>query len=216
MTRRFLIFSFAAGLLALGGLNARAGLIQLPTDLGTGPSGLGTTGNYAIVDNLEFSNFSYTATNVIPGGPVPPPPAAASVTVSALTSNPGEAGITFTSGFVAPAGATYDYAISYKMTALAGTTISDASLIVTAGNFGGNGAVSVGETLSTGGTGTHLEATIGSPVAGPVSFAPQTSITVTKDITVVGGNEGATVSVINQKKKKKSKEREELKSGNPT
>ena len=37
MTRRFLIFSFAAGLLALGGLNARAGTIPIT------------------VGNLEFS-----------------------------------------------------------------------------------------------------------------------------------------------------------------
>ncbi|MGC1717595.1 MAG: hypothetical protein WA746_01290, partial [Isosphaeraceae bacterium] len=63
MTRRFLISSLAVGLLALAGLNAQAGTIPLPTTLAD------LEGNSAIQGNLEFSNFTYTAT---PSGTPPP------------------------------------------------------------------------------------------------------------------------------------------------
>ena len=48
MTRRFLIFSFAAGLLALGGLNARAGTIPIT------------------VGNLEFSDHKVLSATPLP------------------------------------------------------------------------------------------------------------------------------------------------------
>jgi len=195
MTRRFLILSFAVGLLALVGQNVRAGTVPLPNSLAT----LEIAGNNAIVGNLEFSDFSYIPSNVVPGGPAPPP-TAANVTVSPF-SILGETGITFTGGFFAPAGSIYDYAISYHVTALSGT-ITDAYAVLTGGNFGGTGAVSAGETITTlgGALVVHFEPTIpGGPVVGPVYFpAPETSLIVTKDILIVGGSLGATVSIISQ------------------
>ena len=104
MTRRFLIFSFAASLLALGGLNAQAG--TLPTTLDT----LLPAGSSAVVGDLTFSNFTYTTAT--------PPPTAAGVTVNpfSLSGPPVETGISFSGGFFAAPGATADYSITYQVT----------------------------------------------------------------------------------------------------
>jgi hypothetical protein len=188
MTRRFLIASFAVGLLALSGLNAQAGTIPLPSTLAA------LEGNSAIVGNLEFSNFSYTAT------PAGTPPAASGVTVNDLTPPvAGLTGLTFNAPFFAAAGTTVDYAISYTVTVLSGTPITDAYLSVTGGNFVGTGSVDVGETLTTtkGALITTLDASLGSPVAS-ASFGPYTTINVTKDILINGGSNGATVSFVSQ------------------
>jgi len=69
MTRRFLISSLAVGLLALGGLNARAGTIPLP----------------ATVDNLDFSSVA-TLTETATPGTTPP---ATSVTACPLHQRSG-------------------------------------------------------------------------------------------------------------------------------
>jgi len=191
MTRRFLISSLAVGLLALGGLNAQASQINLPTTLAT----LETPGNFAIVDNLEFSNFEYVATP--PGSP----PLASGVTVSPFQTIPGETGITFKGGFFAAAGTIVDYAFTYKVTALSGT-ITDAYLALTGGVFGGTGSISVGETIRNAADGAFLgsmEASIPGLLVTSTSWTPGvTSILVTKDVILVGGSQGATVSIIDQ------------------
>jgi hypothetical protein len=190
MTRRFLISSLAVGLLALGGLNAQAGQIPLPSDLAT----LETAGNFAIVGNLEFSNFGYVAT------PMGSPPPASGVNVNPFTI-PGETGITFSGPFFAAPGTIVDYAISYTLTALSGT-ITDAYLALTGGVFGGSGRVSVGETIRNAADGAFLgsmEASIPGLLVTSTSWTPGvTSILVTKDMILVGGSQGATVSIIDQ------------------
>jgi len=188
MKTRSLFLSLAAGLLvsAIGGLDARAGSEPL--------SDLLVPGATFDVGNLQFSNFTYTPT------PAGSPPAASAVTVSSFTSVPGETGITFNGGFFAAAGTIVDYAITYKVTALTGS-ISDAYLGITGGNFGGTGLVDVGEALlNTKGVqvGTMDAFIPGAGVSTTTLTPPVTSLLVSKDILLVGGSAGATVSIINQ------------------
>jgi len=194
MKRRFLILSFAVGLLALGGLNAQAGQILLPSALPP----LEISGNYALVGDLEFYNFTYS--------PTPPsaPPPAALVTVNSFLSIPGEPGISFNGVFTAGAGTSVDYAISYDVTTTDGKPITDAYLSI--GGFtnnGGTGSVSIAETIFNLG-GTQLSKA-NFAVYGPgqstdttALLPPATTIVVEKDIVVNGGSNGATFSFVNQ------------------
>jgi len=198
MTRRFLILGFAVGLLALGGLNTQAGQITLPSSLAP----LEISGNYAIVGDLMFSNFTYIPT------PLGSPPPDSAVTVNNFTSGPpGESGITFNAAFHADAGQTVDYAITYTVTTTDGSLIKDAYLSLGGfGNNGGNGSVLIGETILNS-QGTVISKTpfevFTSPPPGLSSdttpFVPAaTTITVEKDITVFGGSNGATFSFTSQ------------------
>jgi len=197
MTRRFLILSFfAVGLLALGGLNARAGQILLPSALPP----LEISGNYAIVGDLEFSTFTYSPS------PIGSPPAASAVTVNSFLSIPGEPGISFNGVFTAAANTSVDYAISYVVTTTDGKPITDAYLSL--GGFvnnGGTGSVSIGETILAPNLGGIVISTIpfqvfipGQPVDTTALLPPQTTIVVQKDIVVNGGSNGATFSFVNQ------------------
>jgi len=194
MTRRFLILSFAVGLLALGGLNAQAGLIGLPSALPP----LEISGNYAIVGDLKFSDFTYSST------PFGSPPPASAVTVNSFTSIPGEPGISFNGIFTAPAGQSVDYAISYDVTTTDGKPITDAYLSL--GGFvnnGGTGSVQIGETIFNLG-GTVISKipfqvfTPGQLTDTTALLPPATTIVVEKDITVNGGSNGASFSFVNQ------------------
>jgi len=204
MTRRFLLLSFAVGLLALGGSNAQAGQISISpsgaslSDFTTPPANENPpVGSYAIVGNLEFSNFTYVPT------PVGSPPAASAVTVSSFTSVPSEPGITFNGVFTAAAGSTVDYAISYSVTTTDGTLITDAYLSLGGPAFTGTGTVSIGESiLNSQGT---VISTIPFAVFIPgqsfdttALFPPESTIIVQKDIAVNGGSNGATFSFVNQ------------------
>jgi PEP-CTERM motif len=194
MTRRFLIFSFAAGLLALGGLNAQAGQIPLPTDLGT----LSTPGNFTAVPtpsgNLTFSDLTYSAS------PIVSPPAVGDVTVKNFSAGI-ENGLTFSGAFFAPAGATVDYAITYLVTAPPGFTFTNATLSGVLSTLTGNGTASVNETLLNAATGAAL-GTLGiSPTdtSNIINFpAGVNSLIVDKDVILAGGSMGASVSIINQ------------------
>jgi hypothetical protein len=191
-----LILTLVAGmLLGLSALEARAGQIPLPTALSNliGPPPPG--GPYAIVGNLEFSNFTYTQTTGAP-------PAAAGVTVNpfSLAGPPAETGLQFVGSFNAAAGTTQDWAITYKVTALTGT-ITDAYLAFTGGVLGGTGSISIAETITT--LSGSLLGTMNSSIPGSVvtttAWTPGvTAILVSKDISVVGGNNSAGVSIINQ------------------
>jgi len=188
MTRRFLIFSFAASLLALGGLNAQAG--TLPTTLDT----LLPAGSSAVVGDLTFSNFTYTTAT--------PPPTAAGVTVLpfSLSGPPVETGISFSGGFFAAAGTTADYSIKYQVSVNpGGAPITDAYLAVTGGSLG-TGFVDVGETIKTlsGAPVASLNAFVPGSFVDTASFGPQTTLVITKDIFIFGGSMGATASVIDQ------------------
>jgi hypothetical protein len=188
MTRRFLALGLAVAVLALGGMSARAGSVGLPTTLDNlTPSGTTTT-----VGNLEFSNFSYLQVTGTP-------PPASGVHVDQFVGPPaGETGLEFSGAFSAPAGTTADWKIKYTVTAAPGFLINDAFLQITGGNLGGTGSVSVDETFSNG-KGLHTFVTMsGATLQDTVSFDPQTTLTVTKDIFLNGGSNGATVSVFDQ------------------
>ncbi len=81
--------------------------------------------------------------------------------------------------------------------------IGDAYLSLTGSVFGGTGQVSVGESLFTG-TGapiTTLEAYVqgsGGSFVDSKSFSGYTTIEVQKDLILVGGTNGASVSFVNQ------------------
>ncbi len=190
MTRRFLISSLAVGLLALGGLNGQAG--TLPA---TGTTLDNLLGSSAVVGDLTFSFITYTTAT--------PPPTAAGVTVLpfSLSGPPAETGISFSAGFNAAPGSTADYSITYQVSVNpGGAPITDAYLAGTGGNFGGTGSVDVGETIRTlsGVQLARLDAFIPGSFVDTASFAPQTTLRITKDIFIDGGNKGATVSVIDQ------------------
>jgi len=197
MTRRFLISSLVVGLLALGGLNAQAGTLPLPQTLAA------LEGNSAIVDNLEFSNFTYSV------NPIGSPPTAANVAVNPFTAVVGEPGINFTGAFTAAAGSTVDYAITYTVTTTDGSKINDAYLSLGGfSNSGGTGSVSIGETIFNSSGGTVISKVpsfevFTSPLPGQLSDTspltpPETTIFVEKDITVFGGSNGAVFSFTNQ------------------
>jgi len=207
MTRRFLILSFAVGLLALGGLNAQATQIDITSGAGLDNFVPPPSDNFAIVGNLKFSDFNYTQS------PTGSPPSAHNVTVSSFTSVPGEPGIDFGGVFTAAAMTTVDYHIFFTVSTTDGSLINDAYLKL--GGFGFNG-------VPPGGTGTG-SATIkeditdakgnaittspllfqvfspSSPTTLTVSLlTPETTILVEKDIIVNGGDNGASFSIINQ------------------
>jgi len=193
MTRRFLILSFTVGLLALGGLNAQAGLIPLPSDLGT----LSTPGNFTTVPspvgNLTFSDFTYSTS---PKGSLP---VVGDVSVKDFAAGT-ENGLQFSGAFTAPAGTVVDYAITYTVTAPQGVLLTNATLSGVFNSFGGTGTVSVGETLinpATGNAFASLSINNGS-ISDTISFAGLNSIEVQKDIDLIGGSNGAGISIINQ------------------
>ena len=202
MTRRFLSFTLAAGLLALslGSVNARAGQITLtpPTTLDQ----LLPAGNFAVVgpEPDTYTKFTFGASALPSGTPVLP---ASEINVSEFHLG-GENGITFGGAMFAPPGTIVDYAISYVVTAPAGSQIFDAAL---SGVYnlpvGTTGLVSVGESLfnavtsATIGT-LRISDPPGTPPSDTLNFAGVTSILVQKDIEMIGGNRGAGISIIDQ------------------
>jgi hypothetical protein len=191
MTRRVMLAT-ALVLCSVGG--ARAAQINLPSALPP----LEVPGNFAILGNLRFSNFTYVT------APLGSPPPDSAVTVSNFTSVPGEPGITFSGAFAAAATQTVDYKLSFMVTTTDGTQLTDAYLALGGFvNFGGTGSVSIGETI------TNLSGTVISKVPFQISTPNQTSdttsllppastILVTKDILITGGSNGAAFSFVNQ------------------
>jgi hypothetical protein len=197
MKRRSLFVLLVAGVVVwgLGALEARAGQLILPQPLSNFvPPPASNSTNFAIVGSLEFSNFGYTQTTA-----APPPASGVTVNAFTLVGPPAQTGLQFVGAFNAAAGTTQDWAITYQVTALKGT-ISDAYLAFTGGVFAGTGAISVSESITTltGAPLATMEASIPGVNVTTSTFAPQTAILVTKDISVIGGSNGATVSVIDQ------------------
>jgi len=197
MTRRFVFFTLAAGLLALslGSADARAGQISLPTTLDQ----LLPAGSYAVVgpEPDTFSTFSYSTS------PVNSAPAAGDITVREFAAGI-ENGLTFSGNFSAAAGTTVDYSIIYYVTAPQGYLITDSTLSGGFSTFGGTGTGSVSEYLlnaANGSTVGTMEISSPSPpgvTSDPINFAGVNSIEVQKDIVLNGGSEGASISIINQ------------------
>ena|SRR5271157_1403522 len=185
MTRRFLFFTLATGLLALGlgGTESRAGSATLAQLVG---------GATLSEDGLTFSNFTYTPT------PAGSPPDSSAVTVSTETVG---VGLEFAGGFHALVNTTVDYLIKYEVTAAPGVLIQDAVL---SGNpFAGatGGSATVSETIGSTPTNSIAPVIQIDPATSStsVTFAPQTTIWVTKDILLVGGStQTSTLSVVDQ------------------
>ncbi len=195
MTRRFLLSLALAVVATVASLSqAQAGQQNLPSPLST----LETAGNYAIVGDLKFSNFSYVPTPSTAG------PAASAVSVHSFTILPGETGISFNGAFAAAAGTTVDYAITYQVSTLDGAALKDAYLSL--GGFvnnGGTGTVSIGETIfNTSGqviSSVPFQVYSGGANSDTTMLSGNNStIIVQKDITVTGGSAGAVFSFTNQ------------------
>jgi hypothetical protein len=196
MTRRSIFFGLAAGLVALGlgNVSVRAGELPLPTTLDQLLTG---TGNYATEAGLSFSDFTYSTSNGL-GGTAPPP--ASGVNVLPFDVVLGEPGITLQAAFAAPPGGVADYSISFTVSTKVGV-IHDAFLSFVGGNFGGNGSVSIGESIYDANTGALLgtmDTSLPGSQSALINFDGVTSIRVQKDIFIMGGNNGATVSLVNQ------------------
>jgi len=200
MTRRFLSFTLAAGLLALslGSADARAGQITPPTTLDQ----LLPAGNFVVVgpEPDTFSTFTFSSSAIPPTTPVL---GASGIGVAAFLAGT-ENGLEFSGALFAPAGTTIDYKISFVVTAPAGFLLNDALLGGTYNTpTGSTGTVSVGESLFNAATGAGIGSlSISNPPPGDISdttsFAGVTSILVNKDILLVGGSGGAGISIINQ------------------
>jgi hypothetical protein len=205
MKRSTLFFALAAGFVVLGfgALDARAGLVPLPTTLDAFVTSAGASnGNFTQVSNpaagetMAFSAFSYTqATGA--------PPAASGVHMAAFTlpPPPGETGIQFSGIFNAAAGVTNDWVLTYTVTELTpGAKITDAYSSITGTNNGGTGSISVSETFTTltGQPIGSLAANLANPTVSLNFGAGYTAILVTKDIDVIGGSLGSSLSVFDQ------------------
>jgi len=195
MTKRSLFLSLAAAVLiwGSGALEARAGSVTLPTTLDT-LLPAGTTTTVVGAETLTFSDFGYSV------APVNSPPPASAVNVLPFLLG-AETGITFQGAFFAAAGTTVDYALTYVVTAPKGELLTDAYLALTGGVFAGTGSISVGETLRNAATGafiTNMETSIPGSLVTTATFAGVQSILVTKDMILVGGSAGATVSIVDQ------------------
>jgi hypothetical protein len=190
--------------LGFGARDARAGFVPLPTTLDAFVNSSGSTnGNFTTVSNpdanelIKFSQFGFIQTTG-----APPPANGVHMSPFTLAPPPGETGIQFVGAFNAAAGVTNDWVITYRVDELTpGAKITDAYASITGGNNGGTGTVSVSETFTTltGAPLGSLEASLANPTV-TFNFANGgvTSFLVTKDINVVGGSNGATLSVIDQ------------------
>jgi len=183
------MFSLAAGLaLSLIGAESRAGSFTLAQLIG------GPTTSFT-VDGLTFANFSYSATAGMP--------TASNVNVIFPILAGGGVGIEFQALFSALPGNLEDALIRYTVT---GTAINDVYMAGNPDVNGGTGLARVTETIFSGNppSGPAIaqisiddSAPPGS-LTGHAFFAPQSTITVVKDIGLNGGSKGATISFIDQ------------------
>jgi len=197
MQKRSLFLALTAGVLlwGFGALEARAANIPLPANLGNFVNADGSSnGNFTTVQQPSeldtFSGFSYST------DPVGSPPSAANITLSAfLPAGSTESGLEFRGGFHALPGQTVDYAISYTVTAPAGSLISDAVLSAAMGNNGGTGSVSIVELLTfPDGSTKSMEVSQPGISSASLEFAGVQSILVQKDMFLNGGSLGANVT----------------------
>jgi len=187
MTRRFLIFSLAVGLLALGGLNAQAGSITLA--------------DWEAMGTVDYGGLAFTfETYANATGNAPAP----HVSVTFVGAGTSEVGFTLNGSFSAGVGQNNDSDLVYQVS---NTSITDATLY---GNPAGTGTgvASVTETIRAGAYPGGLAGPIlGAPLfisntstSGPVSvtFPDTPVITVDKDINSVGGSAGVSLSQVGQ------------------
>jgi hypothetical protein len=198
MKRRSLFLAIAAGLLVsgIGARDGRAASVPLPTEL-TNLLPAGSTATVAGAETLTFSNFTFSSLSVPAGSAAVP----GNIEVGAFTVS-NETGISFSGTLSAPINTLVDVAITYIVTAPAGELLTDAFLGSVGGPNGGvgTGTYSIQESLVNAVTLapiTTLIAGSSSPSA-LANFAGVQSILVTKDISIMGGSTGETLSVVQQ------------------
>jgi hypothetical protein len=210
MQKRSLFLALAAGVLiwGFGALDARAAgvLVPLPANLGQFVDGTGSSnGNFTTVATLPnvpplnnetetFSGFTYSTS------PVGSPPAPGDITLREFHAGI-EAGLTFSGAFFAAAGTVVDYSISYVVTAPKGFLINDAVSSGVFSTFNGTGSGSIGESIidpTTGLTVASLEISKPGQTSDSATFPGLNSILVQKDLILVGGSNGASISIFNQ------------------
>jgi hypothetical protein len=148
-------------------------------------------------ETLTFSNFTFTSTSVPTGSA----PAASSIDVNPFTVS-NATGISFTGTLSAPINTLVDVAITYIVTAPAGELLTDAFLGSVGGPNGGvgTGTYSIQESLVNAVTLAPITTLIAgsSKTSALATFAGVQSIFVTKDISIMGGSTGETLSVVQQ------------------
>jgi hypothetical protein len=180
--------ALAAAALVRGamGVEARAGQIPFPAAL----DALEPAGTYAIVGNLEFSNFTYIPD---PGLSVK----AGDITITPFTSVSNGNGITLNAEFHVPAGGEASPEINFEVTALTGT-ISGAYLSGVQDTAFGTGELSVAANIFEPGNSVGF-ASISFPGFASDSItldSPQTAVFVREDLVMVGGSEGVSLASI--------------------
>jgi PEP-CTERM motif len=155
-----------------------------------GACGVGTLSDYTAagfsctIGSLTFSNFSYSSGAF--GGATAIP--AGGVNVTPQTG--AEAGFMFTAPWVASASQGVDSEISYTVTA-SGVSITDLLLSMAGFGFTDGGDVSVAETAPTPPLSLLVfDNATGMVASDSATFLGVSSLTVTKDIAVVGGGSG--------------------------
>jgi hypothetical protein len=197
--RRSLFLSLTVAVLTWGSvaLEAHAGQIPLPTTLDQllVPGAFVTAINSNETDT--FSNFSFGVSGIPPTTPVL---TAGQITVEQFGPIGDESGITLSGAFFAPPGTILDYKFGYVVSAPLGFVINDAFLSASFGVNGGNGSVIITELFTPfgGGPATGIEVSTGGDPFVLTPLPPAQSYLVQKDVLIFGGNNGATVSIINQ------------------
>jgi hypothetical protein len=153
-----------------------------------------------------FSNFSYNGPSASGGGTAPSPSGITVDTINGTNSIfPGDIGLSFDGTWNAPSGATADGNINFEVTVVNGANemITDAG-IVQSGGVTGNGLAEVTENGCSGAvypcTQTWGVVTVQSGqtnnFANDQIFSPTGTISVTKDINVIGNNGTASITTV--------------------
>lgn len=144
-----------------------------------------TAGFSCTLDGFTFSNFSYSAS--ASGGASAPD--AAGVAVTPITGT--ETGLQFNAAWIVGSGQTEDAAIGYTVTCP--SCITDLVLTMTGAATG----TGIGGVAEQAGALPSLGVSTGGPSSASETFAPVSSLSVTKDIGVSGGANGtAHISVV--------------------
>lgn len=149
------------------------------------------------IDDKTFSTFGYSSTgsggaSAVPASGVNVIPCLGNTGASqcVLYMPAGEEGFIFTGSWSAPvSGESLDAAITYKIT----TTGSIVDALNLFGGFGGSGTggATVDETASAFPGSLHLVFPPGTTSSDSITFAPVSSVIVTKDIAVTAGTSGS-------------------------
>lgn len=175
-------------------------LLLIPLALGLGSSAwAGTCGMAALsvydaagfscnIGDLTFSDFSYIP--AASGGAISPPDSGVTVDPASIG---GETGLEFTAAWLVGPDQTIDSSISFAVSTDNPGGITDADLVAV-GGAGGTGVASVAELISGSTVSTGLFTSYAGGVGTPTdstTFAPESTLSITKDIGVSGGTTGS-------------------------